>query len=104
MADRGNYYDKNFSVWIKCPNGKGQEVWKIRCENCLARHDHSETKYPKQVECSGLLLDCLLQMMNLSSSVVEKIIPSIKFKIVQDCTRPKLISIAGSKKYFYLLY
>jgi len=69
MADRGNYYDKYFSVWIKGPNGKGQEVWKMRCENCLARHDHSETKTPKQVECSGLLLNCLLQMMNLSSSV-----------------------------------
>jgi len=72
MADRGNYYTKSFEVLMKSPNGKEQRVWRMRCENCLTRHDDSETKNPITVECTSPLLDCLLQMMNLSSSVVQK--------------------------------
>ena len=68
-SDRGNYYIKNFEVWMRSPNGKKQRVWELRCQNCLARHDHLETKNPMTVECTSLLLNCLLQMMNLSSSV-----------------------------------
>lgn len=72
MADRGNYYTKEISVSIRSADGKWQKVWEMICENCLARHDRPETKSPKQVECTLPLLNRLLQMMNLSSSVVEK--------------------------------
>ncbi len=68
-SDRGNYYTKYFGIEMKSSDGKTQTVWKMRCENCLERHDHSETKNPITVECTSLLLNSLLQMMNLSSSV-----------------------------------
>jgi hypothetical protein len=71
-SDRGNYYIKNFEVWMRSPNGKKQRVWELRCQNCLARHDHLETKKPITVECTSPLLDCLLQMINFSSSDVQK--------------------------------
>lgn len=69
MSDRGNYYTKYFGIDMTSSDGKTQTVWEMRCENCLARHDHSERKNPITVECTSLLLNCLLQMMNLSSSV-----------------------------------
>jgi hypothetical protein len=72
-SDRGKYYEKNFKVWMTSSDGeKNQTVWSMRCDNCLARHDHWETKNPTTVECTSPLLDCLLQMMSLSSCVVEK--------------------------------
>jgi hypothetical protein len=67
--DRGKYYPKDFSIEMTSSDGKKQRVWELRCVNCLARHDHLETKKPITVECTSPLLDCLLQMMNLSSSV-----------------------------------
>jgi hypothetical protein len=67
--DRGNYYSKYFEINMTGSDGKTHTVWKMRCENCLARHDRSETKSPKKVECTRSLLNYLLQMMNLSSSV-----------------------------------
>ena len=69
MSDRGNYYKKYFEIKMTSSDGKTQTVWEMRCENCLARHDHSERKNPITVECTSLLLNYLLQMMNLSSSV-----------------------------------
>jgi len=44
----------------------------MTCENCLSRCDNLVKKFPKNVECTSPLLDYLLQMMNLSSSVVKK--------------------------------
>jgi hypothetical protein len=67
--DRGNYYTKYFEIEMEGSDGKKQTVWKLRCDNCLARHDHSEKKSPKKVECTRPLLNRLLQMINLSSSV-----------------------------------
>jgi hypothetical protein len=80
-SDRGNYYEKYFEVWMRSPNGKEQRVWRMRCENCLTRHDHSETKNPIMVECTSPLLDCLLQMMNLSSSVQKRILSNREIRI-----------------------
>ncbi len=71
MAHR-NYYTKYFGINMTSSDGKTQTVWEMKCENCLARHDHSETKDPITIECSIPLLDYLLQMINLSSSVIEK--------------------------------
>ena len=70
--DRGNYYDESFKVWMMSPNGKEQLVWRMMCENCLAGHNHPETKR-STIECTIPLLNCLLQMMNLSSSVKKHI-------------------------------
>ena len=75
-SDRGKYYVKNFEVWMRSPNGKKmQQVLEMMCENCLHRDDHPETKR-STIKCTSPLLDCLLQMMNLSSSVVQKRIRS----------------------------
>jgi hypothetical protein len=71
--DRGNYKKKYFSVWIESPCGKKkQKVWTMTCEGCLDCHDHSEKKIPITVNSTDPLLTCFLQMMNLSSSVIEK--------------------------------
>ena len=75
-ADRGNYYTKNFLVVIKSPNGNNQTVWRMTCENCLQCHDKLEIKPPIIIDATLPLLDCLLQMMNLSSMVVKKRIQS----------------------------
>jgi hypothetical protein len=71
-SDRGNYYEKYSEVVIKRPDGKTETVWRMTCENCLSRYDRPETKGPITVECTSPLLYCLLQLMNLSSSLVEK--------------------------------
>jgi hypothetical protein len=71
-SDRGSDYIKYSEVVMTNRDGKRQTVWKMTCENCLSRHDHSERKDPITVDCTSPLLDCLLQMMNLSSRVVEK--------------------------------
>lgn len=76
MSYRGKYYEKYVKICMMGPSGKGQRVWKMICRNCLARHDRLETKKPITVECTSPLLDCLLQMMDLSSSIVQKIILS----------------------------
>jgi hypothetical protein len=74
-----SYYRKYFEIWMTSSDGKkNQPVLEMTCENCLAHHDHSETKKPIPVECTSPLLDCLLQMLNLSSSVVQKRILSIR--------------------------
>ena len=68
----GNDYTKNFRVVIKSPNGKLQEVLRMTCENCLYRYDKLEIKPPIIIGATLPLLDCLLQMTNLSSMVGEK--------------------------------
>ena len=106
--DRGNYYDKNFEVWIKSPDGRKQTVWKMTCSGCLERNDCRENKDPITVECTIPLLDYLLEMMNLSSSVVEKRKLSDKmFKIIVSANFytydniPKLIRrMCGSHIYW----
>jgi hypothetical protein len=98
MSDRGNYYTKYFGIEMKSSDGKTQTVWEMRCENCLARHDHSERKNPITVECTSLLLNCLLQMMNLSSSVQKTHRSGKMFEIIVSANSytfddiPKLIS------------
>jgi hypothetical protein len=89
--NRGNYYDKSFKIWMRSPNGKEQLVWRMRCENCLARHDHSETKR-ETIECTIPLLNCLLQMMmNLSISVVEKRILSNREIEIDVCASSYIV-------------
>jgi hypothetical protein len=99
MSNRGNYYIKYSEVWMRSPNGKEQRVWRMTCENCLSHYDRPETKGPIPVECTTPLLDCLLQMMNLSSSVVQKrILSNREIRITVSANSytfdniPKLIS------------
>jgi len=72
MSDRGTYYSKCFTIEVKSPDGnKTHEVWTLTCNTCLRKHDIQERKEPITVECTRLLLDDLLDMMNLSSSGVR---------------------------------
>ena len=75
MASK-NYYDKEINVWMIDPSGKKHPVLEMTCQGCLKRYDCQEMKNPITVECTGPLLDFLLHSMNLSRSVVEKIILS----------------------------
>ena len=88
--DRGNYYDESFKVWMMSPNGKEQLVWRMMCENCLAGHNHPETKR-STIECTIPLLNCLLQMMNLSSSVVQKRILSNREIEIDVCASSYIV-------------
>jgi len=72
MANKGNYYRLYFSVSIRGDNGKTQIVWTTTCENCLSCFDKLVFKEFKNVEATLPLLEHLLQMMSLSSCVVEK--------------------------------
>jgi hypothetical protein len=48
---------------------KEQNVWEMTCHDCSGCDDDLETKKPITVECTSLLLTCLLKMMDLSRSV-----------------------------------
>ena len=78
MANREDYYTKSFNVLIRGYHGKTQIVWRMTCENCLDRFDKLEFKEFTIVEATFPLLEHLLQMMSLSSCVVEKIRQSNK--------------------------
>ena len=89
-SDRGNYYEKYFEVWMMSPNGKNERVWRMMCENCLACHNYPETKR-STIECTIPLLNCLLQMMNLSSSVVQKRILSNREIEIDVCASSYIV-------------
>ena len=67
MTDRG--YSEHFSIEMTSSDcKKKQNVLEMTCHGCSG-HDDLETKNPINVECTSLLLKCLLEMMGLSRSV-----------------------------------
>ena len=76
-------YDECFKVSIRSDDGeKTHIVWKMKCKDCLARHDRIESKAPITVECTISLLNHLLHMMELSGSVKIKHLRGKMFEII----------------------
>ena len=91
--------DECFEIIITSSDGKKtQTVWKMKCKDCLACHDKLESKNPITVECTRSLLNYLLHMMELSSSVQIKHRSGRMFEIIVNAkvytfdNIPKLIS------------
>ena len=88
----------NHFHFIKNDGKKTHIVWKMKCKDCLARHDRIESKAPITVECTRSLLNYLLHMMELSSSVQIKHRSGRMFEIIVNAkvytfdNIPKLIS------------